>query len=75
MSNSRKRIQPGWPAWMAQTSFVPFAGQLSGRIGWRAAWPSVHAWAGGIVLWLIATWAHAPLGGAMAAGIWRWIGG
>ena len=31
-----------------------------------------HAIGGGIVVWLLATWAHIPLAG-WAAGIWRWL--
>ena len=27
---------------------------------------------GGLVVWLVATWAHIPLSG-WAAGIWRWL--
>jgi hypothetical protein len=31
-----------------------------------------HALLGGLLVWLIATWAHLPLAG-WAAGIWRWV--
>lgn len=63
----------GWRHWQARTSFVPFAGQVAGRIGWADAMPSPHALLGGVVLWLAATWAHGALG-YMVAGIWRWVG-
>ena len=63
----------GWRGWMRRTSFLPFAGQLFGRTTWSAAWPGSVAIAAGTVIWLVATWSHQPLGGALAAGIWRWI--
>lgn len=62
-----------WRHWKARTSFVPFAGQLTGRSGWVDAIPRPHALLGGLVLWLAATWAHGALG-YMVAGIWRWVG-
>lgn len=65
-------LQPDfWPAWQARTSYWPFAAIARGdaRLGGFKA----HALAGGIVIWLAATWAHIPLAG-WAAGIWRWVG-
>jgi uncharacterized membrane protein len=47
--------------WAAQTAFVPF--------GRGAAWPGTIAFAGGTLLFLIATWFHP-----MPVGLWRWIG-
>lgn len=61
-----------WRDWAHRTAFVPFAGQISGRLGWADAMPRPHALFGGIVLWLVASWAHGALG-YMAAGIWRWF--
>lgn len=49
-----------WRAWMAQTSFVPFAALLTRRAKWRGlveAWPALL---GGLLLWLAITWFHAP---------------
>lgn len=63
---------PAWQDWSARTAFVPFSGQLSGRLGWADAMPRPHALFGGIVVWLLATWAHGAMG-YMAAGIWRWL--
>lgn len=67
----KERLQPNvWPAWEARTSYLPFAAIIQGRArfdGFRA-----HDLAGGVVLWLAATWAHIPLAG-WAAGVWRWI--
>jgi uncharacterized membrane protein len=59
-----------WLAWEARTSFWPFAAVISGRaslkgFGWIA--PGL-----GVLIWLVATWAHSPVAG-VAAGIWRWI--
>ncbi|URW75824.1 NnrU family protein [Sphingomonas donggukensis] len=63
----KARLQPDtWPQWQAQTSYWPFAGRA--RIGGFRG----HDIAGGVVVWLAATWAHIPLA-AWAAGIWRWI--
>ena len=59
-----------WPVWEARTSFLPFAALLSGRARWGRA--GLHTYAGGLVVWLVATWAHQPLAG-WAAGIWRWL--
>jgi uncharacterized membrane protein len=44
-----------WVAWRAQTSFIPF--------GRGAIWPGWIAVVGGAILFLVATWAHAQLGG------------
>ncbi len=63
-----------WRHWAARTSFIPFARQVSGVTPWGDTIPRGHALAGGLVLWLAATWAHGALG-YMVAGIWRWVGG
>lgn len=69
----KRRLQPQrWPEWQARTSYLPFAALASGRTAWSAARLRPHDWAGGIVIWLAATWAHIPLAG-WAAGIWRWV--
>ena len=62
-----------WRDWQARTSFIPFAGQISGRISWASAMPGRTVILIGIALWLIATKFH-PAFGAPIAGIWRWIG-
>ncbi len=59
-----------WPAWDAKTSYLPFAAIATGRA--RLAGFGLHTLAGGLVIWLAATWAHIPLSG-WAAGVWRWI--
>jgi uncharacterized membrane protein len=67
----KERLQPErWRAWQAKTSYWPFAAIVSGRARLDRYRP--HDWAGGIVLWLIATWVHIPLSG-WEAGIWRWL--
>lgn len=63
-----------WRGWSRRTAFVPFAGQVGGRIPWAAAMPGVVATGLGTLLWLLLTWAHNPIGGRLAAGIWRWVG-
>jgi uncharacterized membrane protein len=60
----------GWPAWQARTSYLPFAAIAAGRT--RLSGFGMHALGGGLVTWLVATWAHIPLAG-WPAGIWRWI--
>lgn len=70
----RKKAQldpVGWPAWQRRTSYWPFAAIAAGRA--RLGGFGMHAVAGGLVVWLVATWAHGPLAG-WSAGIWRWIG-
>lgn len=62
-----------WRGWAARTSFLPYARQVGGSAPWVETIPRPHALFGGIVLWLIATWAHGALG-YMVAGIWRWMG-
>ena len=58
----RKRALLGkpWRDWEARTSFVPFAALLQGRAKWRAALPSPIALGGGLALWLLVAWWHAP---------------
>lgn len=68
----KTRLNPAWADWRARTSYLPFAAQLAGRAHWSLG--GGRAILGGLVLWLAATWAHQPLGGAIAAGIWRWVG-
>ena len=58
-----------WRAWSAETSYWPFAAILAGRTRLRPL--GMHALAGGVVVWLVATWAHGPIAG-WPAGIWRW---
>lgn len=67
----KAQLQPDtWRLWQSRTSFWPFAAVASGRT--RLGGFGMHALAGGLVVWLAATWAHIPLAG-WAAGIWRWI--
>jgi uncharacterized membrane protein len=67
----KARAQPDfWPQWQARTSYLPFAAVASGRA--RFGGFGVHALAGGLVVWLAATWAHIPASG-WPAGIWRWL--
>lgn len=61
-----------WKAWESKTSYWPFAAIAQGRAKFGGFRP--HDWAGGVVIWLAATWAHIPLAG-IAAGVWRWIYG
>jgi uncharacterized membrane protein len=67
----KERLQPElWPVWESKTSFLPFAAIMAGRA--RLGGFGLHALLGGLVVWLVATWAHIPLAG-WAAGIWRWL--
>lgn len=67
----KEALQPQrWRAWERETSFWPFAAIAQGRARLGGFRP--HDWAGGVVIWLAATWAHGPLAG-WAAGIWRWV--
>jgi uncharacterized membrane protein len=67
----KERLQPDlWRAWEAKTSYLPFAAVAAGRA--RLGGFGIHALAGGLVVWLAATWVHTPISG-WAAGVWRWI--
>lgn len=68
----KAQLQPGfWPQWQARTSYWPFAAIARGDA--RFGGFGMHALAGGLVVWLVASWAHIPLAG-WDAGVWRWIG-
>lgn len=58
-----------WQGWRRRTSFVPFA-KLISQGGWPHAFPGWGVLIGGVLLWLIASWAHGPLAG-LFVGIWR----
>ena len=60
----------GWTAWKGRTSYWPFQAIAQGRA--RFGGFGAHALGGGLVIWLLATWAHIPMAGR-AAGIWRWL--
>jgi uncharacterized membrane protein len=67
----KEALQPDtWPDWEKRTSYWPFGAIVSGKA--RLGGFGMHALAGGVVLWLAATWAHIPLAG-WPAGIWRWL--
>jgi uncharacterized membrane protein len=59
-----------WLDWEGKTSYWPFGAIVSGKA--RIGGFGMHALAGGLILWLAATWAHIPLTG-WPAGIWRWL--
>lgn len=59
-----------WWAWEAQTSYWPFAAIAAGKARFGGFRP--HDLAGGVVIWLLATWGHIPAAG-IPAGIWRWF--
>lgn len=67
----KEQLQPDlWPEWESKTSYLPFAAIAAGRA--QLGGFGLHALLGGLVVWLVATWAHIPLTG-WAAGIWRWL--
>ena len=67
----KSRLLPElWEPWKRLTSFVPFQAIAEGRARFAGFRP--HDLAGGLVIWLAATWAHIPAAG-IAAGIWRWV--
>ncbi len=67
----KEQLQPEvWRAWEDKTSFWPFAAIAAGRARLRGF--GMHALAGGVVVWLAATWVHIPISG-WPAGIWRWL--
>lgn len=67
----KEALQPDfWREWERRTSYWPFAAIAAGRA--RIGRIGLHALGGGVVVWLLATWAHLPLAD-WPAGIWRWI--
>jgi uncharacterized membrane protein len=67
----KRQLRPEfWREWEAKTSYWPFAAIASAKARFGGFRP--HDWAGGLVIWLAATWAHIPAA-HIAAGIWRWI--
>ena len=67
----KEQLQPDfWREWERRTSYWPFAAIAGGRAKFGGFRP--HDWAGGLVIWLAASWAHIPLAG-WAAGVWKWI--
>lgn len=62
----KTRLNPEWRGWRDRTAFVPFTGTGSAT----AWWPGAKMVVGGMLLWLVATWLHAP-GGAPGVGVWR----
>lgn len=61
-----------WRGWCRRTAYFPFAGQISGRIEWSAAWPGWVVLIMGTGLWAGLSWVHTVAGSRVAAGIWRW---
>jgi uncharacterized membrane protein len=67
----KEGLQPDtWSLWESKTSYWPFGAIVSRKA--RLGGFGMHAVAGGLILWLVATWAHLPLAG-WPAGIWRWL--
>ena len=74
LQDAKKEALQGetWRAWEAKTSYWPFLAIAQRRARFGGFRP--HDIAGGVVIWLAATWAHIPIAG-VAAGVWRWIYG
>lgn len=60
-----KLMGDAWDGWVSRTAFIPFTGPAP-VAAWWTGWAPL---AGGIALWLLATWAH-PMFGAPAVGVW-----
>ena len=64
-------LQPDlWRDWERKTSYWPFLAIAQGRARFGGFRP--HDLAGGVVIWLAATWAHIPIAG-VAVGLWHWV--
>lgn len=63
-AKKQRLMGEAWIAWEAQTSWLP---QLS-----RFLAPGWKVWAAALLVWLVVSWAHGPLGG-VPAGIFRWL--
>lgn len=67
----KEALQPDlWRDWERKTSYWPFLAIAQRRARFGGFRP--HDLAGGVVIWLAATWAHIPIAG-VAAGLWRWV--
>lgn len=67
----KESLQPElWRDWERKTSYWPFVAIAQRRAKLGGFRP--HDIAGGVVIWLVATWAHLPLAG-IAAGVWHWV--
>ena len=69
-AKKRSLVPEVWHVWEKRTGYWPFSAIISGKArfgGFRG-----HDLAGGVIIWLAATWAHMPIAG-IAAGLWRWI--
>ncbi len=66
LQDAKKRMLMGeaWVSWEAQTSFMPQLGRF-GAAGWTG-------WAAAVIVWLVLSWVHLPLGG-IPAGVFRWL--
>ena len=64
--DKKRRTVPTYGAHIAATGFVPFAGQIGGRAGWRTALPGWTAAIGGFILWVAILWGHPYLIGVPA---------
>ena len=64
-------LQPDlWLDWERKTSYWPFLAIAQRRARFGGFRP--HDLAGGVVIWLAATWAHIPIAG-VAVGLWHWV--
>lgn len=72
LQDAKKRalVPELWHVWEQRTGYWPFAAIAAGKASFGGFRP--HDIAGGLVIWLGATWAHIPAAG-VAAGIWRWV--
>ncbi|WP_029625075.1 NnrU family protein [Sphingomonas sp. PAMC 26605] len=67
----KEALQPElWRDWERKTSYWPFVAIAQRRAAFGGFRP--HDIAGGVVIWLVATWAHLPIAG-VAAGVWHWV--
>ncbi len=73
LQDAKKRVLVPelWHVWEKRSGYWPFAAIAAGKASFGGFRP--HDLAGGVVMWLAATWAHIPMAG-IAAGIWRWVG-
>lgn len=67
----KEALQPDlWRDWERKTSYWPFLAIAQRRARFGGFRP--HDLAGGVVIWLAATWAYIPIAGVVA-GLWRWV--
>jgi uncharacterized membrane protein len=64
----RQLLGEAWADYQARTAYWPFAGQLTGKSSWGAAWPGWIALVGGVTLYALMLFGHPYIAGVSISG-------